>query len=93
MGQDVTFARSWNGHNSVIFHLILTLDHTKINSFLRQIEVSGLFCSKNGRMDQHLPKNFGICPGHHLQLKSRNLVFEIFRGEYRKLNDAECSLF
>ena len=30
MGQDATFARTLNGHNSVIFHPILTFDHTKM---------------------------------------------------------------
>ena len=38
MGQDATFARTLNGHNSVIFHPILTFDHTKMISSSRQIE-------------------------------------------------------
>ena len=37
MGQDATFARTLNGHNSVIFYLILTFDYTKMLSSLRQI--------------------------------------------------------
>ena len=32
MGQGATFARTLNGHNSVIFHSIMPFDHTKIIS-------------------------------------------------------------
>ena len=36
----------------------------------------------NWRIDQRqLPKNVGSCPGHHLELIVRNLVFKIFRGD------------
>ena len=36
-GQDTTFAPTLSGHNSAIFYLILTYDHTKIISSLRRI--------------------------------------------------------
>ena len=38
MGQGATFARTLNGHNSVIFYPILTFDYTKMISSSRQIE-------------------------------------------------------
>ena len=38
MGQDATFAQTLNGHNSVIFHPILTIDQTKMMNLLRVIE-------------------------------------------------------
>ena len=50
MGQDVTYARTLNGHNSVIFHPSLTFEHTKMISSSRQnsesISISGIsFCN------------------------------------------------
>ena len=39
IGQDATFARTFNGHNLAIFHPILTFDHTKMISSSRQIEL------------------------------------------------------
>ena len=47
----------------------------------------GIFCAKASHGQQwahepkNLPKNVGACPGHHLQLIARNIVFKIFRGE------------
>ena len=36
MDQDTTFVQTLNSHNSVIFHPILTLDHTKMINSSRQ---------------------------------------------------------
>ena len=36
MGRDATFLGILNGHNSVIFHPIFTIDHTKMISLLRR---------------------------------------------------------
>ena len=38
MDQDATFVRILNGNNSVIFHPILSFDHTKIICSSRQIK-------------------------------------------------------
>ena len=38
IGQDATFAPTFNGHNSAIFHPILTSGDTKIITLSRQIE-------------------------------------------------------
>ena len=43
MGQGTTCARTLNGHNSIIFHPILTFDHTKMISSSIQIEALSLF--------------------------------------------------
>ena len=67
MGQDATFARTLKGHNSVIFHPILTFDHTKLINSSRQIEffkvgVDWVFfirkphLGNNGHMDQKPPQ-------------------------------------
>ena len=38
MGQDATFVRTLNGHNSVICHPILTSYNTEMVNLLRRIE-------------------------------------------------------
>ena len=38
IGQDASFAPTFNGHNSVIFYPILTSDHSKMISSSRRIE-------------------------------------------------------
>ena len=47
--------------------------------FLCLFLLQGLTWASMGAWTKKLPKNVGTCPGHHLQLIARNLVFEIFR--------------
>ena len=42
MGQDATFAQTLNDHNSVIFHPILTFNHTKMISSSKKNQVTKL---------------------------------------------------
>ena len=56
IGQDATFPPTLNGHNSAIFHLILTIEHTKIISLSRQIE----WCKKLSSISFRLA--FGFWP-------------------------------
>ena len=91
MDQDATFARTLNGHTSVIFYPILMIEWTKMISSLRLIErcrnqvllfktflPQGLTWVTLGAWTQKQPQNLGTCPGHYFQLIGRNHGFEIF---------------